>query len=161
MWKLLLLHRFVPFIFCSYYYNYYYYFFPTCMCFICIYSWNYLSVQLFMISIIFLVKFQAICRRGGDWFSSFGRPRNTGTKVNQWEMQTVVRSKYSELLDVNWDDIHNGILIYWTLDFSKWTELTPKHLFPPLSQHFSFNSDFSNYMYMIFQTNIHFPWRLK
>lgn len=23
----------------------------------------------------------AICRRGGDWFSSFGRPRNTGTKL--------------------------------------------------------------------------------
>lgn len=25
---------------------------------------------------------QAICRRGGDWFASFGRPRNTGTKVS-------------------------------------------------------------------------------
>lgn len=23
----------------------------------------------------------AICRRGGDWFASFGRPRNTGTKL--------------------------------------------------------------------------------
>lgn len=22
-----------------------------------------------------------ICRRGGDWFASFGRPRNTGTKL--------------------------------------------------------------------------------
>jgi hypothetical protein len=24
---------------------------------------------------------QTICRRGGDWFASFGRPRNSGTKV--------------------------------------------------------------------------------
>ena len=24
---------------------------------------------------------QVICRRGGDWFASFGRPRNTGTKL--------------------------------------------------------------------------------
>ena len=27
--------------------------------------------------------FQTICRRGADWFGSFGRPRNTGTKVNK------------------------------------------------------------------------------
>ena len=24
---------------------------------------------------------QAICRRGGDWFAGFGRPRNSGTKL--------------------------------------------------------------------------------
>jgi len=31
--------------------------------------------------LIFVKQLQAICRRGGDWFASFGRPRNTGTKV--------------------------------------------------------------------------------
>jgi NADH:ubiquinone oxidoreductase subunit F (NADH-binding) len=25
--------------------------------------------------------FQTICRRGGSWFVSFGRPRNSGTKL--------------------------------------------------------------------------------
>ena len=28
-----------------------------------------------------LFVFQAICRRGGSWFASFGRPRNSGTKL--------------------------------------------------------------------------------
>ena len=28
-----------------------------------------------------MIYCQVICRRGSDWFASFGRPRNTGTKL--------------------------------------------------------------------------------
>ena len=37
-------------------------------------SFVYLSVSLLLLA-------QAICRRGGDWFASFGRERNHGTKL--------------------------------------------------------------------------------
>ncbi len=30
---------------------------------------------------ILLLFVQTICRRGGDWFASFGRERNSGTKL--------------------------------------------------------------------------------
>ena len=30
---------------------------------------------------LYLFSLQDICRRGGDWFASFGRERNHGTKL--------------------------------------------------------------------------------
>ena len=38
--------------------------------------------HMFYNSTAYYFSSQIICRRGADWFASFGRPRNTGTKVN-------------------------------------------------------------------------------